>query len=120
MDFNSLKKIRPVPPPQLGIDDKKVQSLLRDFEKIKTSKRQRKKLKRCDLLIHSIVQILRKANSDHLLYTTCIWILVSIFRLFPDEMKELMLAAGVPGVLYNILQSGMLTGKNYFQYESHI
>lgn len=110
MDFSALKALRPLPP-QLTRGDRKVQSLLRDLEKIKTSKRFHKQLKRSDALIHNVVQILRKADSDALLYTTSIWILVILFRLIPDNIKEIMLSAGVPGVLHNILQSGTLTGS---------
>ena len=41
-------------------------------------------------MIHNVVQILRKADSDALLYTTSIWILVILFRLIPDNIQEIM------------------------------
>jgi hypothetical protein len=110
MELAGLKAPRPVPP-KLSAGDRKVQAFLRDLEKIKNSKRPRKQLKRCEDLIYRIVQTLRKTESDHLLYTTCIWTLINIFRMFPEPTKEMMLAMGVPGVLHEIIASGLLTGS---------
>ena len=110
MDLASLRAPRPIPP-TLGGGDRKVHAFLRDLEKIKTSKRPRKQMKRCEELIFRIVQALRRTDSDHILYTTCVWTLVSVFRMFPEPMKELMLAAGVPGALHDVLLSGLLSGS---------
>ena len=111
MDLSALRAPRPVPPVLNGRDHK-VQAFLRDLEKIRTSKRPRKQIKRCEDLIYRVVQALRRTDQpDHLTATTGIWTLISIFRLFPEPMKELMLAAGVPGVLFEILKSGILTGS---------
>ena len=68
-------------------------------------------MKRSEELIYRIVQALRKNSSDHLLQTTCIWTLINIFRMFPEPAKEMMLAVGVPGVLHNVIASGLLTGS---------
>ena len=110
MDLSSLRAPRPVPP-KLSSGDARVQGFLRDLEKIKTTQRHRKKLKRCETLIYRVVQSLRKTKTDHLLYTTAVWTLVQIFRLFPETMKEVMLAAGVPALLYEVLHSGLLSGS---------
>lgn len=110
MDLVGLKAPRPQPP-KLSTGDKKVQSFLRDLEKIKNSKRPRKQMKRSEELIYRIVQTLRRTDSDHLLYTTCIWTLINIFRMFPDFAKEIMLEVGVPSVLHQVIASGLLTGS---------
>jgi hypothetical protein len=110
MDLTALKAPRPIPP-VLSTGEKKFQSFLRDLEKIKTSKRPHKQLKRSEDLIRRIVHALRKTSSDHLLYTTSIWVLINVFRMFPEPMKLLMLEVGVPGVLHDILSSGVLSGS---------
>lgn len=110
MDLASLRAPRPEPP-KLSTGDRKVQVFLRDLEKIKSCKRPRKQIKRCEDIIYRVVQALRRQDSDHLLYTTCIWTLISVFRMFPEETKEIMLVAGVPGVLHAVLASGLLTGS---------
>ena len=109
MDLSALRAPRPVPP-KLSAGDQKVQGFLRDLEKIKTSKRPRKQLKRSEDLIHRIVHAVRRTDADHLLYTTSIWVLISVFRMFPEEIKEIMIAAGVPGALHGVIASGILTG----------
>ncbi len=109
MDLSALRAPRPVPP-KLSAGDQKVQSFLRDLEKIKTSKRPRKQLKRSEDLIRRIVQALRRTGEDHLLYTTSIWVLINVFRMFPEEVKEIMIEVGVPGVLHGVIASGILNG----------
>eukprot|EP00601_Ochromonadales_sp_CCMP2298_P031201 CAMPEP_0173332098 /NCGR_PEP_ID=MMETSP1144-20121109/4172_1 /TAXON_ID=483371 /ORGANISM="non described non described, Strain CCMP2298" /LENGTH=390 /DNA_ID=CAMNT_0014276961 /DNA_START=103 /DNA_END=1272 /DNA_ORIENTATION=+ len=110
MDLSALRAPRPVPP-RLSTGDKRVQVFLRDLEKVKTSRRPHKQLKRSEELIHRIVHTLRRSDSDHILFTTCIWTLISLFRLFPEPIKEVMLGAGVPGVLHDVLLTGMLSGS---------
>lgn len=99
-------------------NDKRVHSILRDLEKIKNSKLS-KKLKRCEHLIYYITGSLRKYPDDHLLQTTSIWVLINIFRLLPDETKNVMIEAGVPGCLYEILKSNKLSGTSR-QYASEL
>lgn len=110
MDLSKLNAPYPIPP-NLSSGDKRVQGFLRDLEKIKWTAKPRKKLKRCEDLIYHIAQAIRKTDSDHLLYTTCIWCLITIFRLFPDLTKDYMLSSGIPGALHEIIKSGLLTGS---------
>lgn len=113
----SLRAAHPEPP-RLQAGDHRVHSILRDLDKVKGSK-PKSKLKRCEQLIYFIVQSLRKCNDDHLLHTTSIWVLISLFRMFPRENKLVMLQAGVAGVLYNIIKSGSLNGSSR-QYASEL
>lgn len=98
--------------------DKRVYAILRDLDKIKTSKR-KKQIKRCELLIHYIAQTLRKSIDDHLFHTTSIWVLITIFRLFPVETKEMMIASGIPGCLFEVIKDGNLSGSSR-QYASEL
>ncbi len=113
-----LRAPRPVAPRLEKTGDKKVNIILRDLEKIKNSKPNRK-LKRCEHLIFYIVHSLRKAGDDHLLHTTVIWVLVTIFRIFPDDTKSVMLEAGVPAILLEIIKLGNLSGTSR-QYASEL
>ena len=110
MELSGLRAPRPLPP-KLSSGDRKVETFLRDLEKIKLSKRPRKQLKRSEDLIFRIVSTLRRNESDHLLYTTCIWTLINLFRMFPEPIKEIMLVAGVPGALHQVIASGILSGS---------
>ena len=56
---------------------------------------------------------------DHLLETTTIWALIHMLRMDSQYMKEVMLGAGVPGVLYEIMSSHSLTGATR-QYASEL
>jgi hypothetical protein len=117
MELASLRAPRPVPP-RLSAGDKRVHIILRDLEKIKYTK-PRKQLKRCHNLIFYITQVLRKAEHDHLLHSTAIWVLINIFRLFPEGTKQVMLEAGVPGVLYEIIRNSSISGTSR-QYASEL
>lgn len=118
MELSALRAPRPIAP-TLSTLDKRAQLILHDLEKITTSKRERKKLKRSEELIHRIVQSLRRTDADHILYSVCIRSLIEIFRLYPNEAKEMMLNFGVPGVLLDMLRSGILTG-HIRQYASEL
>lgn len=118
-DLSALRAPRPIPPKlEAAVGDRKVHIILRDLEKIKNSKPS-KKLKRCEHLIYFIVHSLRKAKEDHLLHSTSIWVLVTIFRIFPDETKPIMMDAGVPGLLLDIMKLGVLSGSSR-QYASEL
>lgn len=119
MDLASLRLPRPVAP-QLTTGNKRVQSILRDVEKIRfyTKKRQ-KQLKISENLVYYIVQSLSRVQTDHLLHTTTIWAMMTIYKLFPLEMKEVMLAAGIPRVLFDVIKADLLTGSTR-QYASEL
>jgi len=113
-----------------------VQTILRDLDKIKRGRSQRR-LQKCERLIHFIVQQLRAslrrssgyndddddeegdeekapgltlAEHDHLLETTTIWALIHMFRMDPEYLKEVMVGAGVPSILFEIMSAHSLTG----------
>ena len=109
-DLASLRLPRPVAP-QLSSGNKRVESILRDVEKIRFYiKKRGKQLKVSENLVYYIVQSLTKVTTDHLLHTTTIWALMTLFKLFPLEMKEVMLAAGIPRVLFDVIKSEVVTG----------
>jgi hypothetical protein len=118
MQLAILKVPRPVPPRLSSHTDKSVQTILKDLEKIRNTKK-RKQLKKCERLVYFIVQSIRKAMDDHLLHTTAIWVLIVLFRMFPVELKAEMLQAGIPGILHDIIQLGFLTGSSR-QYASEL
>ena len=118
MDLSNLKAPRPVPPNIVYPQDNKVQIILRDLEKIKTSKK-RKRLKKSEHLVYFIAHAIRKSMEDHLLHTTAVWVLIVLFRMFPTELKTIMLEAGIPGVLHSIIQVGGLSGSSR-QYASEL
>ncbi len=92
--------------------DRTVGSILRDLERIKKITRNRKKmLMKSEYLINFIVLTLRKKHSDHLLQATTVWVLINILKIEPNHMKNVMLSAGVPGMLYDILKSEVLRGS---------
>jgi hypothetical protein len=117
MDVKSLRAPYPTVP-RLDAGNKRVHSILRDLEKIRNSKKS-KQVKRCDFLIHYIAQSLRKCPEDHLLHTTAIWVLITIFRLFPVQTKDIMISAGIPGQLFDIMKTGTLNGSSK-QYASEL
>ncbi len=98
-------------PPKLTTDNKIVQIILRDFEKVKKLKNNIDQLiKGTEILVHFIVTSIRRKTTDHLLQTTTIWVLINVLRLQPTVIRQIMLSAGVPGVLYEIMRSELLTG----------
>ena len=112
-----------------------VQAILRDLDRIKRGRSQRR-VQKCERLIHFIVQQLRlslrrssrfkdeddeegdeekapgltPAEHDHLLETTTIWALIHMFRMDPEYLKEVMVGAGVPSILFEIMSAHSLTG----------
>lgn len=118
--LGSLRAPYPVAPRLTGHreDSKHIYTISRDLEKIKNSKPS-KKLKRCEHLIYDIVHGLRRNPDDTLLHATAIFALVTIFRIYPDETKQVMLEAGVPGILLDIIKMGGLSGSSR-QYASEL
>lgn len=110
MELSSLRAPRPVPP-RLSVGDQRIHTILRDLEKIKFTK-PRKRVKRCEKLVYFVSQALRKSSNDTLLHSTAIWVLITIFRMFPVELKDHMLQAGVPGVLFEIIKKGAISGSS--------
>lgn len=117
-DLSNLKAPRPVLPKFTLQTDKRVYYILKELEKIRNSKK-RKQLKKCEHLVYYITQTLRKAKEDHLLQTTAVWVLIVVFRLFPVEIKAVMLQSGIPGILHDILKLGLLSGSSR-QYASEL
>ena len=101
-------------PPRLTKNDKPdqlVKIILGTIDKIKKTPNYHKRIKKSENLTYSLVTELRRARADdHLLHTTAIWALITLFRRDPDTLKELMIVAGVPGVLYEILKNEFLSG----------
>jgi len=117
-----------------------VQCILHDLDRIKRG-RSRRRLQKCEKLTYYIVQQLRSRRwagvededdvsislqlqkqqplHDHLLETTTIWALIHMLRIEPQYMKEVMVGAGVPGVLFDIMSSHSLTGATR-QYASEL
>lgn len=91
--------------------DKVVDSMLKQYEKVKNGKTNQHKI---DALINFIAIELRKAAfNDHLLQTTSIWILLNIYTIDSKNSRSMMLKAGVPGVLVDIMKSKLITGVSY-------
>ena len=113
-----------------------VQCILHDLDRIKRG-RSRRRLQKCEKLIYYIVQQLRSRRAaggyddegvggveqehyhDHLLETTAIWALIHMLRMDSHLMKEVMIGAGVPGILYDIMSGHSLTGATR-QYASEL
>jgi hypothetical protein len=118
MELSALKAPRPVPPQLVYPTDNKVQIILRDLEKIRNSKK-RKRLNKCEHLLHYIAHGIRKSMDDYLLHTTAVWVLIVMFRMFPAELKPIMLESGIPGILHDIIKVGGLSGSSR-QYASEL
>ena len=83
--------------PRLTAYDKLVQSILRQFEKIK-KKKCKDQQQKCEYLINNIAHEMRKSSADdHLFHATAIWVLINLIRLYPDQTRQIMLTAGIPG-----------------------
>lgn len=137
-------------PKKVGTPNNRVvQMILHDLDRIKRSK-PRRRLQKCERLVYFIVQALRnrplgedddggndgdddgdvphrtapssssvRRERDHLLETTTIWALTHILRVDSRYTKEVMLGAGVPGLLFDIMSSHSLTGATR-QYASEL
>lgn len=92
--------------------------MLKDLEKIQSIKPP-KQLMMCEALIFNIVFTLRKANDDHLLQTTAVWVLINLLRVDVEICRKAMLDSGVPSVLYSIMSGLHLSGATR-QYASEL
>lgn len=103
----------PVLPSRLTTGNRNVRKILEDLEKIRklTKTAALSKLAtKCEDLIYFVVNTVRNSDKDHLLETTVIWVLINLLRFEPVSTKRIMMSAGVPGILHNILASPLLTG----------
>ena len=86
-------------------------TILKDLSDIKKIKKlSTKKYQKIEKLIFFIVQTLRRLSADHLIETTSIWVLINLIEENAEFSRKVMLHAGVPGVLYGILNSHTLAG----------
>jgi hypothetical protein len=93
--------------PRIAAGDRVVAIILTDLETIKKAKG-KKKLENSQYLIHYISQQLRKSTAaDSLLQTTAIWALINIFRSNPEDTRPILIQAGIPGVLLDIMRMGL-------------
>lgn len=90
-------------------------TLLTQYESISKRKNSKKRDKMLEGLIHHIVHVLRRSRGENLLQTTAIWILSSILRLEGGDdanfQKNIMVAAGIPGVVHDILLENKMSGS---------
>jgi len=123
MDFSksldSLLEGKPSFPTSRAPSNANVKKILKHLDNINQTKSVHKRLKRCEALIYKISSALRHTEQDHLYQTTSIWILINVFRLDPPSVREIMIQAGIPGVLYEVLRSRLLTGSTR-QYASEL
>jgi hypothetical protein len=105
----------------IGKSNAVVKNILKDMEKIKRSKHPKSEQAcvKIERLVYFIVQTLRRMNSDHLMQTTVIWVLITLLRLNYNFSRKMMVAAGVPGALYDIMSSHTLSGSTR-QYASEL
>ena len=86
-------------------------TILKDLSDVKKIKKlSTKKNQKIEKLIFFIVQTLRRLAADHLIETTSIWVLINLIEENAEFSRKVMLHAGVPGVLYGILNSHTLAG----------
>lgn len=90
--------------PKLAKAQDIVQLIFQDLENAKKYVHNPVKLNaKCASLVFLIVSTMRKSVNDPLLQTNVVWALISLFRLDPPSVKNMMLANGVPGILFEIL-----------------
>lgn len=98
-------------PSSLSKSNKTAKIILKDLSDIKKMKKQgAKKNQKIEKLIFFIVQTLRRLDPDHLIETTSIWVLINLVEVNASFSRKVMMAAGIPGVLYGILNSHSLAG----------
>jgi hypothetical protein len=119
--MSGLLSIKKAPPINIKLSskDERVHFILRELDKIKKCDKIHKQIKMCKSMIRHIVEKLRDNKNDHLLQTTAIWALTSMFRMAPEVHKEVMLNVGVPTILHEILSQNYLTGSTR-QYASEL
>jgi len=105
----------------IGKNNQVVKSILKDLEKIKRipNKHSEKCAQKIEKLVYFIVQTLRRVHSDHLLQTTVIWVLITLLRANYQFSRKIMVASGIPGVLFEIMSAHVLSGATR-QYASEL
>lgn len=104
---------------KLGTSERLCGEFMEEFEKAKESKDNDERVDRLEQLIYRILASMRRALNDHILLTTCIWIMLNIMRA-SDRMKDIMLNAGVQGILCDILQNDVLIRGPIRQYANEL
>lgn len=98
-------------PSSLSKSNKTAKIILKDLADIKKMKKQGgKRNQKIEKLVFFIVQTLRRLDPDHLIETTSIWVLINLIEISAAFSRKVMMASGVPGVLYGILNSHSLAG----------
>ena len=87
-----------------------INKMIAELDRLALSKKKEKRIRRAEKLTLYVKAALRERGDDHLLQTTAIWALINIFRVDSDCARKMMLDAGIPSVLYDILSSHTLAG----------
>ena len=105
----------------IGKNNQVVKSILKDLEKIKRvqNKKSDKCAQKIEHLVYFIVQTMRRVHSDHLMQTTVIWVLINLLRINYQFSRKVMVVAGIPGVLFEIMSAHVLSGATR-QYASEL
>jgi hypothetical protein len=85
------------------LQDKSIQKILKSIHKLKACNPQQRSLK-YDELIRYILAVMRDRKADSLLQTTALWSLLNLIQLDRETNVNLMLQAGAPAVLSEILK----------------
>lgn len=86
-----------------------VKSILVEFESIQKVKF--KNTFQVENIVRTISFELRHApKNDHMLHSTALWVLIQICRSNPLTMRPLMLGAGMPSLIVDIIKANVLTG----------
>lgn len=101
------------------VSERGVKAVLKDLEKVQKSKIP-KQLILAENLIFNIVFTLRKSDGDHLLQTTSIWVLINLLRIDVIFCRKAMLDAGVPAVLFEIINTNTTMSTSTKQYFSEL
>ena len=95
--------------PKILEQNKAVRKIVWNLESISRCRSETNKLVRCEQLILMMVSRMRKTDSDHLLHTTALWALINMLKFNPGYIRQVMLQAGVPTILSDILRGKNLT-----------
>ena len=96
-----------------------INKIMVELDKLAHAEKKDKRIKRAEKLTLYVKNALRERGEDHLLQTTAIWALINIFRVDADSARRMMLDAGIPSILYDILSSQTLTAASR-QYASEL
>jgi len=96
-----------------------INKIMVELDKLAHAEKKEKRIKRAEKLTLYVKNALRERGDDHLLQTTAIWALINVFRVDADSARRMMLDAGIPSILYDILSSQTLTSASR-QYASEL